>query len=94
VSLVSLMMALSLEDIRDRGGTEISGRCPFHEQRTGEREHRPDHWSINRTTGLHQCWSCGYSGSLVRLVIDTTGMGLWDAQRFIHDHDVETESPR
>jgi DNA primase len=89
--MVSLLASLGIEDVRDRGSKEISARCPAHEQRSGEREHRPDHWSINRHTGLHRCWSCGYSGSLVKLVMDMTGLGLWDAQKFIRQHNVETD---
>jgi DNA primase len=88
--LVDLLLYLPLEDIEDRGGKEITARCPAHEQRTGRREQRPRHWSINRLTGAHHCFSCGYKGSLVRLVMDMTSLGLWDAQGLIHQFGVDT----
>jgi DNA primase len=90
MSLVSLLAAL-LEDVRDTGGKEVYARCPMHEQRTGQREHRPDHWSINRTTGLHTCHSCHYSGSLPGLIMDMTGLDRWSALQLIRQHEVETD---
>jgi DNA primase len=83
-----LLDHIGIEDIRPLG-EEIQARCPLHEKRTGEREHRPDHWSINRTTGLSHCFSCEYSANLIRLIMDMTGIGLWDAHRLIRTFDVE-----
>jgi len=82
-----LLEHIGVEDIRSLG-VEVRGRCPMHEKRTGEREHRPDHWSINRRTGAHHCFSCEYSGSLTRLIMDVAQTNLWDAHRLIREFDV------
>ena len=60
---------IPLEDIVDRGN-EIGARCPMHERRTGEREQRPNHWSINKESLKFWCFSCKYGGWLPRLLID------------------------
>ena len=83
-----LLQHLLIEDIRPLG-MEIQGRCPLHEKRTGERERRPDHWSINRRSGSHHCFSCEYSGSLVKLIMDLSDLGLWDAHRLMRQFGVE-----
>lgn len=86
-----LLEYLEIEDIRILGD-EVQARCPMHEKRTGERERRPDHWSINRRSGAHHCFSCEYSGSLSRLIIDVSGMGLWDAHRLIREFDIDLDT--
>lgn len=50
------------------GRTEISGLCPspLHN------DTKPS-WSINKTTYLHHCFSCGYSGTLQGLLTELTG---------------------
>jgi len=85
-----LLAYLKIENMRGTG-SEIQGRCPLHEKRTGTRELRPDNWSINRNTGRFHCFSCGYSGSLVKLVMDLDDVGLWDAHRLIREHDVDLD---
>ena len=49
---------------------EVFGICPTHVERTGREDRHPS-WSVNRRTGLHGCWSCGYSGNFLNLVMDT-----------------------
>jgi DNA primase len=88
-----LLDEIGVEDIQPKDN-EVGARCPQHEQRTGEREHHPRHWFINRSTGQHHCFSCGYKGSLIRLVMDMTRQGLWDAYRLIHHFDVELDGPQ
>ena len=83
-----LLEHIGVEDIRSLG-VEVQGRCPMHEKRTGERERRPDHWSINRHSGAHHCFSCEYSGSLTRLVMDVAKTNLWDAHRLIREFEVD-----
>jgi hypothetical protein len=90
MSLPSLLTALGVGDGADRGGEEICYPCPFHEQRTGEADEHPSFW-INRNSGLNHCWSCEYQNNLVGLVMDLTGLGLWDARKHIRDHDVDTD---
>lgn len=90
-----LLEHIGVEDIQPMGD-EIQARCPLHERRTGERERHPDHWSINRRSGAHHCFSCEYSGSLVRLIMDASGASLWDARKMIRAFDVdlsEDETP-
>jgi DNA primase len=86
-----LLEHIGIEDLRVMHD-EIAGRCPMHEQRTGERENHPRHWSINRTTGVHHCFSCEYSGSLVKLIVDVTKVGLWEAYQLLHRFDVDLET--
>lgn len=89
--LEDLLYQIGIEDLRSQGD-EILGRCPEHERRTGKREQRPRHWSINRRTGQHHCFSCEYKGSLVRLVIERTGLGVWEAHKLLRQHDVDLVS--
>lgn len=53
-------------DIETRDG-EGWRRCPGHYARTGREDASPS-WSINLSTGLHHCFSCGYGGNLEYLV--------------------------
>lgn len=46
---------------------EAWAHCPGHLARTGREDGSPS-WSVNTLTGLHHCFSCGYSGDLPRLV--------------------------
>lgn len=50
----------------------MKGRCPKHVERVGKEDRNPS-WYINRTTGAHQCWSCGYRGNLFTLIADVSG---------------------
>lgn len=47
---------------------EVTCRCPKHLERTGREDGDPS-WSVNRDTGLHNCWSCGFKGRFVDLVM-------------------------
>lgn len=87
-----LLADIGVEDLRPMYD-EIGGRCPMHEQRTGERENHPNHWSLNQATGVHHCFSCGYSGSLVKLIIDLKKIGLWEAYQLLHQYDVDLDLP-
>lgn len=48
---------------------EVTAYCPGHLKRTGSEERHPS-WSVNRMTGLHNCFSCGYKGTFIDLVMD------------------------
>jgi DNA primase len=89
--LEDLLYQIGILDLHSMGD-EIQGRCPEHERRTGQREQRPRHWSINRRTGQHHCFSCEYKGSLVRLIIEQTQLGVWEAHKLLRDHDVDLVS--
>jgi hypothetical protein len=53
-------------------GDEFVARCPMHRVRTGNEDSHPS-WSINLRTGLFLCFSCGYAGSIHRLIVDMGG---------------------
>ena len=59
-------------DVRRSNGQEISGCCPVHERRTGRADNSPS-WSMNATTGLWICHSCGARGTLAGLISELTG---------------------
>ena len=54
------------------GERERSGCCPVHAARTGKEDRSPS-WSINASTGLWICYSCGAKGTLSTLVSELTG---------------------
>lgn len=67
-------------EVQELGG-EGWRRCPGHYARTGHEDSSPS-WSINLSTGLHHCFSCGYGGNLEHLVsgilrIDHRGAEAW-----------------
>lgn len=63
-------------EYRERG-EECQGLCPS-----------PDHddtspsWSVNTDTGVHNCFSCGFKGSFVHLVVSVTTWSWEDAAQF------------
>lgn len=64
-------------EYRERGN-ECQGLCPA-----------PDHddsspsWSVNTDTGQHNCFSCGFKGTFVHLVVSVTGLGWSDAALYV-----------
>jgi hypothetical protein len=62
---------------------EVWGLCPMHEERTGRPDQHPS-WSINKTTAAHNCFSCGYAGSLTGLLVDLTGSAPADLELELH----------
>jgi 5S rRNA maturation endonuclease (ribonuclease M5) len=69
--LVDILHELGV-DVRRTNGQEISGCCPVHEKRTGRADNSPS-WSMNATSGLWICHSCGARGTLAGLVSELTG---------------------
>jgi len=63
--------ALSV-DVRRESDNEIIGCCPVHEKRTGKPDKSPS-WSMNASTGLWLCHSCGARGNLPQLITEITG---------------------
>ena len=55
--------------IANENGDEILALCPGHELRTGKQDNSPS-WSINTSSGLHNCFSCGYKGNLLTLIAE------------------------
>ena len=56
---------------------EAFAHCPQHKERVGKEDSSPS-WSINVESGLFYCFSCGYSGSLAKLVLDVEGLSRID----------------
>ena len=44
----------------------------MHAQRVGHEDAHAS-WSMNKFTFLHNCFSCGYKGTLTQLLLDLTG---------------------
>src|SRR5215467_12104109 len=61
------------------GAKEITALCP-----NPNHTDRHPSWSINRTTLLHQCFACGYKGTLTGLLVDLTGAAPVDLEDTIH----------
>lgn len=59
-------------DVRRESGNELIGCCPVHEKATGKPDRSPS-WSMNATTGLWLCHSCGSRGNLPQLIAEITG---------------------
>jgi DNA primase len=55
---------------------EATGHCVMHRERTGKDDKHPS-WSCNTETGVFNCFSCGYRGPFVKLVVDALGID-WD----------------
>lgn len=59
-------------DVRKADGKEITGRCPVHLRVTGREDNSPS-WSMNASSGLWICFSCGAKGTLSMLVEELSG---------------------
>lgn len=84
--LAALLSDLGV-DIRRSDGKEITGRCPVHVRTTGKEDRSPS-WSMNSSTGLWICFSCGAKGTLTTLVSELTGDG--DASLAVHRAIINT----
>ena len=71
MDLLPILEDLGVENLKE-GTKEISGSCPMHHVRLGRRD-RHASWSINKFTGAHNCFSCGWKGNLEILFKDLTG---------------------
>jgi hypothetical protein len=63
-ALAELGVKVSRED-----QLEVYGWCPLHEKYAGKPDNKPS-WSINKANGSHHCFSCGYGGMFLGLVMD------------------------
>lgn len=59
-------------------GDEATALCP-----SPQHDDRSPSWSINVDTGMHNCFSCGYRGPLVRLVRDLRRVGEDEADLWV-----------
>lgn len=76
---------VELSRISDR---EITGKCPVHVRVVG-REDRSPSWSINASTGLWICFSCGARGTLSSLLSELMGDSSLSAQQFLINAGME-----
>lgn len=61
-----------------RRGTEHTGRCPFHDERT------PSFW-VNSTKGVYHCFGCGASGDVISFVQSKQGLDFVEAVELLAD---------
>jgi DNA primase len=76
-----LLHRLGLGHIHDRGG-EVWAECPNHHD-------SGDSWSINRRTGMHSCFGCGYRGTVQMMVMDVLDCDNFVANRLIRSFGLE-----
>ncbi|MEW1922287.1 toprim domain-containing protein [Streptomyces sp. NPDC088360] len=84
------LTALGIEVLRELSkpdSTEYLARCPAHLALTGKQDRRPS-FSVNGTTGLFHCFSCGYAGPFIQLVEDGLGYHRIEAFQWIARHGV------
>jgi hypothetical protein len=76
-----LLRELGFERVRETN-KEVWAVCPAH----GD---SGDSWSVNRASGLHSCFACGYSGDVLGLIIDRTECTVRTALEMVHRYGVE-----
>ena len=74
-----------------KAGSHLTGRCPFHEERTPS-------FSVNPGKGLYYCFGCGKGGDLFSFVRETHGLDFagaveWLAERFRIPLEYEESAP-
>ncbi len=74
-----------------KAGAHLTGRCPFHEERTPS-------FSVNPAKGLYYCFGCGKGGDMIRFVEETQGLDFagaieWLAERFRIPIEYEEAGP-
>jgi DNA primase catalytic core len=75
-----------------RAGSRLTGRCPFHEERTPS-------FSVNPQDKLYYCFGCGAGGDVITFVretenLDFAGAVEWLADRFRVQLSYDESSPR
>lgn len=82
------MARLGVEVLREVSGddsTELLARCPAHLALTGKTDRRPS-FSVNSSSGLFHCFSCGYRGVFIELVQDQLALERVEALTWIARH--------
>src|SRR5207302_576267 len=74
-----------------KAGARLTGRCPFHEERTPS-------FSVNPVEKLFYCFGCGKGGDMIAFVEETQGLDFagsieWLAERFRIPLEYEQGSP-
>lgn len=68
---------------------EVYGYCPGHEEILGRPDRNPTTWSVSRGTGNHFCFSCGYGGTLIDLILEHRGGTAWAALGLMREHGID-----
>jgi CHC2 zinc finger/Toprim-like len=68
-------------------GDEFLAQCPMHFERTGKEDRNPS-WSINLDSGVFHCFSCGYKGTIHRLISDLKGVSVEEASTLVIKPDL------
>lgn len=79
--VVACLVELGVEILRV-DNEEAQGRCFMHFERTGKHDRHPS-WSCNTETGVHSCFSCGWKGTFVGLVVDVLDIRWDDAVEWV-----------
>jgi DNA primase len=74
-----------------KAGARLTGRCPFHEERTPS-------FSVNPVEKLYYCFGCGKGGDMISFVRETQGLDFtsaveWLGERFRIPIEHEQGSP-
>ena len=74
-----------------KAGTRLTGRCPFHEERTPS-------FSVNPVDKFYYCFGCGAKGDMITFVRETQGVDFigaieWLADRFRIPLEYEEGTP-
>jgi 5S rRNA maturation endonuclease (ribonuclease M5) len=64
-------------------GDEIKAHCPAHLERKGREDTNPS-WYINADTGVHNCFSCHFKGSVGTLVEYMQGVDSEMAKQWVN----------
>lgn len=60
--------------------------CPGHARLLGRDNNKPNKWSINIETGIHSCFSCGFSGNFITLVQEVKNYDRDKAEQWTRGH--------
>jgi len=74
-----------------KAGSQLTGRCPFHEERTPS-------FSVDPAKGFYYCFGCGKGGDVFTFVRESQGLDFagaveWLAERFRVPLEYEESSP-
>ena len=79
-------------ELKKAGVNRLTGRCPFHEERTPS-------FGIDPTEKLYHCFGCGAGGDVFTFVMETEGLGFGEALEVLADRfnvqlERQEEDPR
>ena len=79
--VISALHALGID--AEEAGDEAKALCPNPEHD----DHKPS-WSCNLETGMHNCFSCGFSGSFIKLAGLMLGKTGADAEQWVRERKI------